>query len=315
MYKKVRAVNVAIIGNALVCVLKFMVAFSGGSASMLAEAIHSLADTANQALLWVGIRRSRIGPSREFPFGRGQERFVWGVISACGIFFVGAGVTVYHGIQGLLEPHEPEINRWTLAVLAVSFVIEGASLVVALFQRKEGDTANLAVVMEDSAAVFGLVLAGLAILLTRLTGNVYWDSIGSIIVGIILAVIALILIRENLIYLVEKSSPRDLQEEVRSYLRELPLVEGIKDVRMIVLTPDEHRMRAEVELNGYLLVREMEDSLRQDFDEVKDFSDFLQFCAAFANRVTRTVGAKIDEMELSIKKKAPYLKYVDIKPS
>jgi zinc transporter 9 len=311
----VRSVKIAITANFLVCCMKAVVAFSGGSATMLAETIHSLADTANQALLWVGIHRSRVGPSRKFPFGRGQERFVWGLISACGVFFVGAGVTTYHGINALLHPREPVIDKWTVAVLAVSLVAEGTSLIVAWIDRKKGDTANLAVLMEDSAAVFGVTLAALALLLTRLTGHVYWDAIGSIIIGLILAVIAVILVRENLEYVIERASPRGLHREVREHLSSFPLVEEIKDTRMIVLTPDSHRIRAEVEINGYLLIEEMEASLREDYEEIKTFGDFLQFCAAFANRVTRTVGAKIDEMEESLKKKTPYLKSVDIKPS
>ncbi len=310
-----KSVKVAITANTLVCILKFMVAFAGGSAAMLAEAVHSLADTANQALLWVGIRRSEIGPSREFPFGRGQERFVWGLISACGIFFVGAGVTIYHGIIGLLHPEMPNIDLWTLAVLMFALVAEGISFLVALKEKRQGDTANLAVLMEDGAAVFGVFLAGAAIALTKYTGQPFWDAVGSIIVGFMLAVIAIILIRENLLYLIEKASPEELQEEVRREIEHLPLVEHIKDIRMIVLTPDSHHIRAEVELNGYLLVREMEDSLREDFREIENFGDFLQFCASFANRVTRTVGAKIDEMEEQLKKKMPYLKHVDIKPS
>lgn len=310
-----RSVKVAISSNALVCCLKFIVALTGGSASMFAEAIHSLADTANQALLWIGIRRSRIGPSREFPLGRGQERFVWGLISACGIFFVGAGVTIYHGIHGLLRPYEPEINKWTFLVLGISFLAEGGSLVVAWRDRKRGDTANLAVLMEDSAAVFGVILVAITLFLTKYTGQVYWDSIGSIIIGIILAVIAIALMRENLHNLIEKASPEELQDEVRKQISSFPLVEDIKDIRMIVLTPYEHRIRAEVEFNGYLLIEEMEDSLRDDFREIETFGDFLQFCAAFANRITRTVGAKIDEMENTLKKKVSYLKNVDIKPS
>lgn len=310
-----RSVKVAISSNALVCCLKFIVALTGGSASMFAEAIHSLADTANQTLLWIGIRRSRIGPSRKFPFGRGQERFVWGLISACGIFFVGAGVTIYHGIHGLLHPYEPEINKWTVIVLGISFLAEGGSLVVAWVDRKKGDTANLAVLMEDSAAVFGVILVAITLFLTKYTGQVYWDSIGSIIIGIILAVIAIVLMRENLHNLIEKASPKELQDEARKQLSSFPLVEDIKDIRMIVLTPYEHRIRAEVEFNGYLLIEEMEDSLRNDFREIETFGDFLQFCAAFSNRITRTVGAKIDEMEDTLKKKVPYLKNVDIKPS
>ncbi len=310
-----KSVKVAITANFLVCCMKFAVAFLGGSASMLAEAIHSLADTANQSLLLIGLKRSKIGPSREFPFGRGQERFVWGLISACGIFFVGAGVTVYHGIMSLFQPHSLIINKWTFIVLGVSFVAEGYSFLVAFRQKKEGDTANLAVLLEDGAAVFSLVLAAIAILLSEMTGQHYWDSIGSIIVGFILAVIAVFLIRENLEYLIEKASPQEMQEEVRKVIQSFPLVEEIKDIRMIVITPEAHSIRAEVELNGYLLVKEMEDSLREDFEEIKTFGDFLQFCAAFANRVTRTVGAKIDEMEETLMKKITYLKHVDIKPS
>ena len=310
-----KSVKVAITANFVVCCMKFTVAFLGGSASMLAEAIHSLADTANQSLLLIGLKRSKIGPSREFPFGRGQERFVWGLISACGIFFVGAGVTVYHGIMSLFQPHSLVINKWTFIVLGVSFLAEGYSFFVAFKHKKEGDTANLAVLLEDGAAVFSLILAAAAIVLSELTGRHYWDSIGSIIVGIILAVIAVFLIRENLEYLIEKASPEQMQEEVRQVIKSFPLVEEIKDIRMIVITPEAHSIRAEVELNGYLLVKEMEDSLREDFEEIKTFGDFLQFCAAFANRVTRTVGAKIDEMEETLMKKITYLKHVDIKPS
>ncbi len=310
-----KSVKVAIAANILVCTCKFVVAVIGGSATMLAEAIHSLADTANQALLWVGLERSKIGPSKQYPYGRGQERFVWGIISACGIFFLGAGVTIYHGIMGLIHPSHPEINVWTWLVLAVSLAAEGGSLVVAWMERSEADTANMAVLLEDSAAVTGIVLATLAIIAADVTGSPVWDAVGSIIVGLILAVIAVVLIRENLSYLVEKSSPPELQEQVAKELMAMPLVEEIKDIRMIVLTPDEHRLRAEVELNGYLLVREMEESLREDFEDIEDFGDFLQFCAAFANRVTRTVGAKIDQMEALLRRRLPFIKYIDIKPS
>jgi zinc transporter 9 len=135
------------------------------------------------------------------------------------------------------------------------------------------------------------------------------------VVGFILGGIALFLIRENLRYLIEKASPDELKRDVRKVLESIPIVEDIKDIRMIVLTPDSHRVRAEVEINGYLLVKEMEDSLREDFKEIHNFGDFLQFCAAFANRVTRTIGAKIDEMEEKLKNETKYAKHVDIKPS
>ncbi|MEZ0328834.1 MAG: cation diffusion facilitator family transporter [Dissulfuribacterales bacterium] len=310
-----RAVKAAITANITVFALKLGIAVTGGSASMLAEAIHSLADTLNQALLWLGIRRSLIGPSEEFPFGRGKERFVWGLISACGIFFLGAGVTIYHGIRGLYGHNMPEFTHWTWIVLGVSLLAEGISFYIAFFDMKTGDTTTLAVLMEDGAAILGVVIAALSIWAAKITGNYEWDAIGSILVGCLLGIIALVLIKKNLEYLLEKTSPEDLKEEVKEVLQEMPLVEDIKDIRMIVLTPESHRIRAEVEINGYLLIKDMEDTLREEYEEIHTFGDFLQFCASFANRITRIVGSRIDGMEKQLQKRLPYLKSVDIKPS
>lgn len=310
-----KAVKAAITANITVFALKLGIAVTGGSASMLAEAIHSFADTLNQALLWLGIRRSLIGPSKEFPFGRGKERFVWGLISACGIFFLGAGVTIYHGIRGLYSHHMPEFTHWTWVVLLVSLVAEGISFAIAFFDMRTGDTTTLAVLMEDGAAVLGVIIAALSIWAAKTTGNYEWDAIGSILVGCLLGIIALILIKKNLEYLLEKTSPENLKEEVREAIQEMPLVEDIKDIRMIVLTPESHRIRAEVEINGYLLIKDMEDTLREEYEEIKTFGDFLQFCASFANRITRIVGSRIDEMEKQLQKRLSYLKSVDIKPS
>ncbi len=310
-----KAVKAALAANITVFALKLGIAVTGGSASMLAEAIHSLADTLNQALLWLGIRRSFIGPSKEFPFGRGKERFVWGLISACGIFFLGAGVTIYHGIQGLYTHHMPEFTYWTWFILLVSLMAEGMSFIVALQEMRQGDTTTLAVLMEDGAAVLGLIIAAASIWTAKLTGNYQWDAVGSILVGCLLGIIALILIHKNLEYLLEKTSPEALKEEVREALQEMPLVEDIKDIRMIVLTPENHRIRAEVEINGYLLIKDMENTLREEYKEIETFSDFLQFCASFANRITRIVGSRIDGMEKQLQKQLSYLKSVDIKPS
>lgn len=310
-----KAVKAAITANITVFALKLGIAITGGSASMLAEAIHSLADTLNQALLWVGIRRSLIGPSQEFPFGRGKERFVWGLISACGIFFLGAGVTIYHGIHGLYTHHMPEFTYWTWIVLLVSLLAEGLSFAIALVEMRSGDTTTLAVLMEDGAAVLGLIIAAASIWIAKITGNYQWDAVGSILVGCLLGIIALVLVKKNLEYLLEKTSPENLKEEVREALQELLLVEDIKDIRMIVLTPESHRIRAEVEINGYLLIKDMEDTLKEEYEEIETFGDFLQFCASFANRITRIVGSKIDEMEKQLQKRLSYLKSVDIKPS
>src|SRR5690606_25933060 len=137
------------------------------------EAIHSFADTANQVLLLVGIKRAAQKGDEEFQYGYGGERFVFGLLSAAGIFFLGCGVTLYHGIEGILHPRTPELDALTFAALGVAFAIEASVLVVAVralnearggmawgpFLRDKADPATVGVVLEDSAAVLGVVLA------------------------------------------------------------------------------------------------------------------------------------------------------------
>jgi hypothetical protein len=108
--------------------IKFMAFFLSGSGAMLSEAIHSAADTGNQVLLFLGLKRASRERDEEFHYGYGGERFIFGILSAAGIFFVGCGVTVYHGITSLLHPHQPEIGPVTFVVLGVSFLIEGGVL-------------------------------------------------------------------------------------------------------------------------------------------------------------------------------------------
>ena len=122
----------ALVGNALVTVFKVIAATSSGSSAMFSEAIHSFADTANQALLLVGVTRSNKKPTNEFSYGFGNERFFWALISACGIFFVGAGVTMYHGIEALQHPKPIEISVLTFGVLVFAFIVEALTLWIAL---------------------------------------------------------------------------------------------------------------------------------------------------------------------------------------
>ena len=114
----------AFIGNFVVCIAKFAGFFVSGSGAMFSEAIHSFADTANQLLLVIGVRKSVKKPDKDFNYGYGKERFIWAMISACGIFFIGCGVTVYHGLMSFV--HEPAIHFsfWVIGILAFSFIIE-----------------------------------------------------------------------------------------------------------------------------------------------------------------------------------------------
>ena len=134
-------VMAAVLGNGVLALLKLFAFIVSGSGAMLSETIHSLADTINQAMLWLGIRLSERPADREHPYGYGAERFFWSLVSAMGIFFLGAGITLYHGIHTLLHPGHIEITYLTWVVLALALLIEGAVLILAVRaadQRRAG---------------------------------------------------------------------------------------------------------------------------------------------------------------------------------
>ena len=164
------SVVAALVGNFVITILKAIGFAVSGSSSLFSEAVHSLADTANQALLLVGIVKSRKAPDEESSYGYGLERFFWALISACGVFFVGAGITVYHGVDTLLHPGELIFKPEVFIILAVSFVVELITFSIAFCELLEGredgetlvdtisdgDPTVLAVVYEDGVAVFGV---------------------------------------------------------------------------------------------------------------------------------------------------------------
>ncbi|MEK9154440.1 MAG: cation diffusion facilitator family transporter, partial [Patescibacteria group bacterium] len=220
-------VALALLGNSVVAIAKFGAAFMSGSSVMFSEAIHSVADTMNQALLLVGLRRSLKKADDSFEYGYGNERFFWALISACGIFFVGAGVTAYKGITTLLEPHEIGFSSIIFAVLLFAFVVELYTFLVAASALNKSfpdagfverlslaDPMTLAVYLEDAVAVLGVGVAAFSLLLSYYTGNIVWDALGSIFISFLLASVAIVLIMKNRSYLIGRSMPKELQDEV-----------------------------------------------------------------------------------------------------
>ena len=232
-----KAVIAALGANSFITVIKFIAFAFSGSGAMLSEAIHSLADAGNQALLLIGLRRARKDSDDEFHYGYGGERFIFGMLSASGIFFIGCGVTVYHGVDGLMHPHMPELHLFTWVVLGASLLIEGGSTAFAFksvmahrpkdypmvrYLREKVDPAALAILLEDSAAIFGLFLAAIGIVLAYVTQNPMWDSIGSILVGVLLGYVAIHLVQENRGLLLGKAVPEGIGEKFEKILPQLP---------------------------------------------------------------------------------------------
>ncbi len=324
-----KSVTVALFGNALVTIIKTIVAVVSGSASMFAESVHSFADTLNQSLLLVGLKRSKRPADDDRGYGYGIERFFWSLISACGILFIGAGVTVYHSINSLLEHNSSNIhdfNYYIILVLCIAFVVESITLFIALNELrnkrkfsmkifKDADPVTLAVVYEDSAAVLGVLVALSAQFLMHYTGNNIYDSIGGIIVGFILGFLAILLIVKNHQYIIGKSLNEETREEIIEFLLKDPCIENISEFKSVAVDINKYRIYTTVEWNGSPLYEEIYEAgdLKEEFDNIKDdFKEFTKLMFKTTDRIPRLVGSHIDKIEKRIREKFPQIVYVDI---
>ncbi len=324
-----KSVTAALFGNSFVTILKTIVAVSSGSASMFAESVHSFADTLNQSLLLVGLKRSKKPADLRRGYGYGIERFFWSLISACGILFIGAGVTIYHSITSLLEHSQSSVhdyNFYTIIVLFLAFIIEGFTLWIAVRELKNGqklsrktfakaDPVTLAVVYEDSAAVLGVLVALGAQFLMHFTGNNIYDGIAGIIVGLILGFLAVLLIVKNHQYIIGKSLDEDVTEEIIDFLMEDSCIENISEFKSVAVDINKYRIYTTVEWNGSPLYAEIYEAgdLKEEFDEIKDdFQEFAKLMFKTTDRIPRLVGNRIDQIEKRIREKFPEVVYVDI---
>ena len=325
------SVVAALFGNTVIMIAKFVAFFVTGSGAMFAEAIHTLADVGNQALLLLGIVRSGREPNEVYNYGHGQERFVWALISAVGIFFLGCGVTLAHGIEALIHPEEmpPHDLTWALGVLGGSLLIEGYVFVYAFiglkktaagrpfakFLRDEADPAAVAVLLEDFAACLGVVLALASIGLTKLTGEAYWDSIGSILIGLLLGGVAIWLTFRNRELLIGRAAPKKARLAIRKAIESMPSVEGIVRLKSRVIDTETYDVLVELEFDGEKLAEQFEDELKARWDAgFEDFEAFYAFEKKFADDVVELLGDKVDTIEKKISAAVPEVKQIDVEP-
>ena len=324
-----KSVVAALFGNIFVTIIKTVVAISSGSASMFAESVHSFADTLNQSLLLVGLKRSKRPADEARGYGYGIERFFWSLISACGILFIGAGVTVYHSIESLIHHGESNIHDFSyssIIVLVLALIVEGTTLYIAIKELKgdqkltkkvfaNSDPVTLAVVYEDGAAVLGVIVAISSQILLHFTGNNIYDSIGGIIVGFILGFLAIILIVKNHQYIIGKYLDAEKTEEIIEFLMEDPCIENISEFKSVAIDMNKYRIYTTVEWNGSPLYEDIYEAgdLKEEFDNIKnDFTEFAKLMFKTTDRIPRLVGSHIDEIEKKIKEKFPEIVYVDI---
>ena len=259
-------VLVAFGANVLIAVAKSLAAVLTGSASLAAEAAHSWADAGNEIFLLIADRRSRRPADQAHPFGYGREAYVWSLFAAMGLFVAGAAVSVTRGVQELLHAEPGERFAIGYLVLAVSFVLEGASFLQSVRQAKPeaesmdqdliehvlatSDPTLRAVFAEDSAALVGLVIAAGGLAAHQLTGSAVPDAIGSILVGLVLAVVAIVLINRNRRFLVGQEAHPDVRKAAIRALLAAPEVARVTYLRLEVVGPRTVFVVGDVDLSG-----------------------------------------------------------------
>jgi cation diffusion facilitator family transporter len=247
------AIYGAIGANVAIAATKFVVAGITGSSAMLSEGIHSAVDTFNGVLLLVGIRLSQRPATPEHPFGHGKELYFWSLIVAVLIFGLGGGVSFYEGIQHIRKPEPMRDPTWNYVVLALAFVFEGTSFLIALrefraqargvpFWRALGqskDPTTYTVLAEDSAALIGLAVAALGIYLSHRFGMPELDGAASVVIGLLLAGVAVLLIGQARGLLIGEGIRPETARAIRSLAMEQPSVSDVGHVLSMYIGPDE----------------------------------------------------------------------------
>ena len=267
-------VIVAGLVNLGIAVAKFAGGMISHSSAMLSEAAHSVADTVTEVFLFVALKRGEQPADEKHPFGYGRETYFWAFLAALCTFGVGAGFSVYQGVTTIIE-REPEGSPTiSYVILAVSFVLEGASFLKAVRQvrgaarernissrqylRHTTDTTVKAVTFEDSAALVGLVLAALGLFLEQVTGDPLWDGIAAVLIGVLLVLVAGSLARANLSLLIGQSVPGTTQQELKDELLAMEQVEDVPFLLTTVIGPGQLLVAAKVDFVDTTSVGDLE---------------------------------------------------------
>ncbi len=346
-----KAVVTAITANSIVTVIKFIAAFFSGSAAMMNEGVHSFMDTLNQAFLFFGLRAAERPADSTYAFGHQQKKYLWNLWSAIGLFSIGAGLGIAHAWHAWhnldhVQQIEPlrlfgsSINPlWlNILVLIIAFILEGYSFLVAFRQflgemRKEGesnpfgfllkcdDPTLVAVVLEDSVAMLGLVFAALGVGLSAATGNQIWDVLFSALIAIMLGLIAFYLGYINMRFLADM---RDNAAE-EAFLQVATAhgeVERCHDLRSIILDENHTLLVAEVELREEAVVPGLHERINEEREKLlseipKERREQNEVrCYAEARAAVQVTLARaeqiIDELEAAVKEKIPRVAHITL---
>ncbi len=280
--------NIAIYGaigaNILIAISKFIAAFFTGSSAMLAEGIHSSVDTGNGLLLLLGVKRSEQKPDKQHPFGYGKEVYFWSFVVSMLVFSVGGGFALYEGIYALQHPTINENTLWSYIVLFAAILFEGTALFISmktfnknrtsknLFKSivQSKDAATFAVVIEDSAAIIGLLIALLGTFLSQQFENPYFDGGASILIGILLLLVATLLAHESKDLLLGESADKSVIMKINDILRKNRYVENWNVPLTMHFGPNNILFTVELDLKDTLSLEESQEVIAQIRKDIKD---------------------------------------------
>jgi cation diffusion facilitator family transporter len=273
--KSTTAIVAAITGNLAIAVIKFVAAAFTGSSAMISEAIHSLVDTGNGGLMLLGVSKSRKPPDFDHPFGHGRELYFWTLIVAIVVFAVGGGMSAYEGITHLSHPTLPGNPAWSYAVLGLAFVFESTSWLFGwkAFSAEKGskgvletihvtkDPTSFSVLLEDSAALLGLIIAFLGIFLGRQLDLAYLDGAASIIIGLLLCTVAVLMVYESKGLLIGEGLDRETLKSLRAVVEEDPAVERVQHLHTLYLGAHEVLLTIELRFHSTISALEVRQSV------------------------------------------------------
>ncbi|CAL8082360.1 unnamed protein product [Orchesella dallaii] len=327
-------ITIAFMINTVNFFLKLLAWYMTGSHSLFAEAIHSLADTVNQLILAYGIHKSTQDANLEHPYGYAYMRHVASLISGVGTFCLGGGLSIYHGVTGLMsmEPVE-SLHYWGMTVFIVGLASEGATLYLACNSvRKRAKEINLTfrefilrgrdpslnvVILEDTAAVAGVVVATACMGLTTLFGSPIPDACGSLVIGCLLGGVASFIIYSNSAALVGRSIPQDNLNSINNELENDMMIRAIHDVKGIDMGNNMVRYKAEVDFDGRELTRlyletPARKEIYEEFLAVKTKEQFENFMLLHGEGIVDSLGYEIDRIEARLWKSHPEIRHCDL---